>query len=672
MTRRGWLVPTALLTVATVAFPCGGSSSYDVDGPLQASVTYAERGLSPMIDMLESATRDEIRFLPGLVLADSARFAGLIGRNPLLARWRDMTVTTRVPEPSAARLERAWVRGDVDEAVTAARSLVSGIMALPFDADSSRDAALRLAVETIELAPAVVRQPRAARRAAFVRLAAPARRVPFDSLPVLLQRDPQTLRRASLEYAALRGAVRTGIPDDTREEIGKQVPAATWDALQAQHRAWLTEYPSHPYATLVALQRMRLFYLASQNDSAWSAALSLYVTHPVRAAAEMRYMLVTMALPSQWVLSDSRVPLEIRVALVGNLRPSAAAWTSLMQAAAARPRDALRENLEERLLGALAADSSPTVVIPPSFPAWRASASPLWRYLWAASLLRAGRADDALPFTTVPITQRQDSLLAGAAVHLAARIHLARLDYVAAASTPRLDDWTRRYIVRVLTPDSIVPRMASAGDRSVVREAMLLLAVRAAQAGRWSDAAAQVQAIDALRATRYSRIGVLARDTVSNAGLLRYATSLSAAGGTLFSESSRYVYRGMMNRDYTLDPAYDSDRPRRWDLPWSKAEERSRMFRSLRDGSERLLALRVFASYFDRPGVTAAERRAAARLAARAYRQLLATDPSRRESGYWADSLPVSAEAGAIRRAGRRRALFPAAPDRRPARLVAQ
>ncbi len=652
--RRGWLVPTAMMTVATVAFPCGGSNSYDVDGPLASSVTYAERALYPVIDMLDNVTRDEIRFLPGLMRADSVRFAALIGRPPLVVSWWDTTTKVRVAEPSARSLEAAWARGDVDAATGAARTLVAAIMGMPFAPDSARDAALRLAVETIELAPAVAAQPVASRKAAFTRLAQPARMTPFDSLPALLARDPQSPRRASLEYAALRGAVRTGIPDDTREEIAKQVPAARWDSLQGAHRGWLSRYPQHPYATLVALQRMRLFYLASQNDSAWVAAVALYATHPVRAASEMRYMLQTAALPSASFLTETRVPLEVRASLVGNMRPSSAAWSALGVAAMWSRRDPLSDNLQERLLAAIASDSSAVVVLPATFPAWQPTRSPLWRYLWAASLLRAGRANDALPFTTIPVTLAQDSLLHEEAVNLTARIHLARADYVAAAATRGLDGWTRRYIVRVLTPDSIVPQLAAVTDAAVSHEARLLLAVRAAQAGQWSAAASQVRPFDAPRAALYTRIGTLARDTVSNAGLLRYAGALAAAGGRLFNESSRYFYRGLMNRDYALNPQYDADGRTRWDLPWSREHERTRMFRALREGSERMLALTAFASYFDRPGVTAAQRAAAVRLADRTYRQLLDTDPSRNDSGFWVDSLPSSAEGRAIRRAGRR------------------
>ena len=652
--HRGWVVPTALLTVATVALPCGGSLSYDVDGPLASSATYAERALYPVIDMLESDTRDEIRFLPGLLRADSSRFVALIGRQPLGVRWWDTTLKVRVPEPSSRALEEAWSGGDVEGATSAARALVSGIMALPFEADSARDAALRLAVETIELAPAVVALPVASRKAAFTLLAQPARTTPFDSLPALLMRDPQSRRRASLEYAALRGAVRTGIPDDTREEIAKQVPSERWDSLQVAHRAWLARHPLHPYATLVELQRLRLFYLASQNDSAWATARSLYVTHPVRSASEMRYMLLTGAPPPDSFLMEVRIPLELRASLVGNMRPSAEAWTVLMRAAAVRPRDALRENLEERLLAAVASDTSAQFVLPASFPAWRANASPLWRYLWAASQLRVGRADAALPYTTLRVTPEQDSSLYTEAVNLTARIHLARGDYVSAAATRGLDDWTRRYIVRVLTPDSIVPQLASAPDAMVSREARLLLASRSAQAGQWSEAAVQVRPFDAPRAALYTRIGALVRDTATNAGLLRYATALAGAGGRLFNESSRFFYRGMMNRDYALNPQYDEYSRGVWDLPWTPQHERARMFRSLREGSERLLALQAFASYVDRPGVTKAQRTAGVRLADRTYRQLLATDPSRSDAGYWADSLPASAAARAIRRAGRR------------------
>lgn len=654
MTRRTWLVPAALVTVATVAFPCGGSNSHPVDGPLVSSVTYAERALYPVTDMLEGASRDEIRFLPGLVRADSTRFAALVGRQRSFAAWRDTArAPLGVPEPNAASLQRAWASGDVKAAQYLARQLVHQIMALPFKADSSRDAALRLAVETIELAPLVTPQPSRARRDAFDRLAGPARGTTFEGLPALLTQDPQSPRRASLAYAALRGAVRTGIPDDTREEIARLVPPARWDSLHGAHRAWLSQHPAHPYATLVQLQRLRLFHLASRSDSAWGVALTLYPRHPVRAAAEMRHMLQTLALPPASMLVDETVPLELRVSLLGNMRPSRAAWEALMQLAQARPRDALRTNLEERLLASLASDSDATLTLPRSFPAWRADASPLWRYLWAASLLRAGRAADALPFTVTTISAAQDSVLHRDAVDLTARIHLARHDYVRAVSVPELDEWTRRYLIRVLVPDSIVPQAAAVRDGAVSREAHLVLAMRAAQAGRWADAARLVHSVDAPRAARYLRIGTLVRDTSTNAGLLRFAMALSGLEGQLFSERSRYFYRGMMSRHYALDPRYADLRPV-WDLPWSRGHERSRLFASLREGSELLLSLKAFASYFVRPGVTPTERRAAVRVADRAYRQLLDTDPSRNDSGYWADSLPRSAEARAIRQAGRR------------------
>ena len=81
-----------------------------------------------------------------------------------------------------------------------------------------------------------------------------------------------------------------------------------------------------------------------------------------------------------------------------------------------------------------------------------------------------------------------------------------------------------------------------------------MLAAQAAQAGRWSEAAAQVRAFDAPRAALYTRIGTLASDTVSNAGLLRFATALTGIGGRMLGDTSRYFYRGMMSRDYALNP----------------------------------------------------------------------------------------------------------------------
>jgi hypothetical protein len=144
-------------------------------------------------------------------------------------------------------------------------------------------------------------------------------------------------------------------------------------------------------------------------------------------------------------------------------------------------------------------------------------------------------------------------------------------------------------------------------------------------------------------------MATLVRDTTSDAGLLRFAQAMAAANGQVFYEATRYFYRGMMNRDYDLAP----DQTGEWDLPWSRADERRRMYAYLRSGSERYVALRAYASYLSRPGVTTVQRRAAVREADRVYRGLLATDPSRSDSGYWADSLPVSSEARVLRRAGR-------------------
>lgn len=364
----------------------------------------------------------------------------------------------------------------------------------------------------------------------------------------------------------------------------------------------------------------------------------------------MRYLLVTGMLPSPATLTDATVPAEIRASLVGNLRPSREAWVALMVMSTEQRSAAWSVNLQERLLATLATDSVTVSQLPRGFPAWRATATPLWRYLWAVNVLRAGRAADAAVFTTMPITLRQDSSLAPQGAMLAARIHMVRREWTRAVQVPLLDEWTRRYMLRVLAPDSVATMLASVQDRAVARDARLVLATRAAQLGQWDSAAVQVRGFDAARAARYARIAALARDTASNAGLQRFAQALSALNGQLFYESTRYFYRGMVYRDFELAPERARDV---WDLPWTRAEERRRMYAYLKSGSERYLALRAYASYFGRPGVTVTQRRVAVRDADRAYRGLLDTDPSRPGEGFWADSLPRSVEAQVIRRAGR-------------------
>ena len=482
MTRRMGMVASMLVGISTVAYPCGTSNSFNVDGPLRSAASFAERAVSPMRDY-ELITRAEVRLLPGLVRADSARFAGLVGRAPLQDLAWDTTAKVRVREPTRAAIDAAWAVGDATRAAREAAVVVSRIMALPAADDARRDSLLRRAVETIELAPAVMALPATQRRASFTRLAVPMRALPVDSLPAFLARNPASLRRATMEFAALRLAMRHGIPDNTREEIAKIVPAVRWDSLHAAHRAWLSRYPAHPYAGLVKFNRLRLFFLASQADSAWDTAMALYGEYPVRAAAEMRYLLLVQMLAPERLLTDACVPVEVRVSLVGNLHPSRDVWQAMMHLAESHRDAPWSENLEERLLATLAADSLPRVRLPQGYPAWRSTASPLWRYMWATNMLHAGQLDDAVKFTAVRITLKQDSLLAPDAAMLTARIHMARGDWVAAATTAGIDVWTRRYIVRTLAPDSLMPRITAVADAAVAREAQLVLAVRSAPRG---------------------------------------------------------------------------------------------------------------------------------------------------------------------------------------------
>jgi hypothetical protein len=105
-----------------------------------------------------------------------------------------------------------------------------------------------------------------------------------------------------------------------------------------------------------------------------------------------------------------------------------------------------------------------------------------------------------------------------------------------------------------------------------------------------------------------------------------------------------------VSRDYELS---DGRAAEAWELPWSRADERRRMYAYLRGSAERYVALRAYASYLGRSGVSAAERRVSVREADRMYLGLIGTDPSRTNEGYWRDSLPGSAEARVLRRAGR-------------------
>ncbi len=184
--RCGSLTSAALLCLASVAFPCGGSESYNVNGPLVSNASFAEAALSPMSDF-EYQPRDEIRFLPGLLIASPKAMSPLVGRPPMQPVWWDTLKKPTVAEPSSDAMNAAWARGDVAAATLAARAVVDRVMALPASDDSARNAALRLAAETIDLAPVVAREPVVTRRSAFDRMASVTRAISFDSMPVLLE-----------------------------------------------------------------------------------------------------------------------------------------------------------------------------------------------------------------------------------------------------------------------------------------------------------------------------------------------------------------------------------------------------------------------------------------------------------------------------------------------------
>jgi hypothetical protein len=648
--RKPALLPTLLACVATVAYPCGGSQVDFVDGPLASPYGFVERALfsGPFLDY---GPRDEVRFLPGLVRADSTRFAALLQRMPLGGPWPNNTWKPVVAEPDGAKLDSAWAQGDLAAATRIASDIVARVMALPAANDSLRNAALRLAVETIELAPLVADRGPTARRAAFDSLAQPYRDTTSGMHP------PHTARAGSMAYADILNAMQSRIPDGSREEIARSMSAAGWDSLLTMQREFLREHDGHPYTGLVRFLRLRTFFLASQSDSAWRTALSLYREYPARAAVEMRYLLLTGVVAPAGILTDNSVPIDIRVSLVGNLRPNAMEWDALMRHAIREPRAPWSENLQERLFASAATDTALSAIPPLRFPTYRPSASLLWRYLYAANMMRAGELDRALPFATSFTSAPTDSVLSADAAALASRIHLQRGDWRSALAVRELDPWTRRYLLRVLAPDSVIATLPQHPDRWLAAEARLVLANRAALGGRWRDAATLVQPVDAARAARYTRLGILAADSGSVAGLLRFARALEASHGKLFFEARRYFHRGIVSRDWALSPPTatgESPAPTdMWDLPWSRADERRRMYAYFRNSAERYLALQTCARALQRTELSAADRRAAVRDANVSYRGLLATDPSRQGDGYWGDSLAVLPASAVIRRAGR-------------------
>lgn len=645
MMRRVGVLVVLMLFGAGALFPCGGGAAYDVSAPLVNLPDLANRILYPT-DYFETFPREEVRFLYALRLADSTRSAA---RDSALTRtWGGTdTVPSDVEVVPMAAFDAAIAANDLAAAEAAARTVVRQLFEAPTAIASPGASQLRRAVELLDLAPVIRAAPGASIAAVLASTGAEVRRLGPSDYIAYAKAHPASPRIASVRARALRQRVAERIPNGWVDDIRKAVPAAAFDSLQAEYAAWLHDYPSHPLVPFVRAARVRLWYFADDRAAAWRELLSLYAIAPERVVFEMRYLLYNGCAPPDGILTDASVPPVLRAALVGNLSPTRAEWSALWAMGQQQAKAPWRENLEERLLAATALDSAwETGGLPREFPAYRATASELWRALWALSQLRAGHPELALQVAVPPA---QDST--GDIGLLLARAHLQRREWTKAATVATLDSAARNFLVQALAPDSALVSLRAATPTAAV--AAQTQAARHAWAGDWRAAAADLAGTDAPRAALFTQAAALAADT-SAAGHLAFARWLVAQNRKLFRAFQDPViwYRSLGWRwQRVSDDTYGGDSPRiPTDLPWTDEEEAAAIDRHLRNTTEHMYALREYRAFFERTAGGHPQRRAAVREANTAYRAMMDYGHA---GGYWEWVLPSSPEAQAIREAGR-------------------
>lgn len=650
MMRRTLLLTGTMLVGAGALHPCGGPDRAWIDTPLVPIQQLAGDLLYPF-DGFEASADDRLRFLHALALADSARVgASAALASARLSSYADTSAADNEPV-SAAAFDAAVLRNDRTTATREARALVTALLALPAPVASNGTRILRRAVEYLDLLPLLEAAPTAPIAAILASSGGTVRRLAPAEFAAWAAAHPTHPRAASVQLRVLQQRVATRVPNGWLDEIRAAMPAAAWDSLHAEHRQWLREHPTHPLARLVEANRVRLWYLAGDSDAAWRALLTLYETVPDRAAHEMRFLLVAGMHPPAELLSDTRVPIELRTALVGSMSPSRSAWSALWalsEGAAAAP---LRENLQERLLAAVAYDSlGASGVLPERFPAYQHDASDLWRQLWAIAQLRARNPREALRLEARPVRDSAD-----VSADVLARAHLQLREYSAAILVPSLRPDARRFLLHVIAADSVLDLVRAAPDSAARHEAIDAAVSRLVLGGGWREAAAQLRPVDRARSVRLERAAVLASDT-SLAGLLAFARWLTAQQHTLLrvADDPLVWYRTLSWRHWRPERGDSGARTpdETADLPWTLADEQPWIDRHFRGTFEDWHALRCYRRYFERTAGTKHPARAAAvREANAAYRRLV--DYGRLDDMYWQDVLPQSPEAVAIRRAGR-------------------
>jgi hypothetical protein len=218
-----------------------------------------------------------------------------------------------------------------------------------------------------------------------------------------------------------------------------------------------------------------------------------------------------------------------------------------------------------------------------------------------------------------------------------------------AITAPLLPIEARRYLVRVMAPDSVLALLANGRDKRLAADAQLLRAVRLSARGAWTEALAALPPGDRRIATWRTAARVSADTT--RTGQLVWARWLNARHGTLFYGADRTWYRSLNWRLFVFS---DSSSESSWSdlLPWTREVERLAIANHLMETQERSISVRVLAEWL-KSAPAGQERSRVLREANTMYNWLVNWDNS--NSRFFLEQMERDGTARIIRTAGRQR-----------------
>ncbi|MBX7149132.1 hypothetical protein K1X76_08590 [bacterium] len=642
-------------------YPCGGSAYEVIDSPLLPLNNYLSDTLIIAPDYFSYSTRKEYVFLYPFYKGSPVSFYDL-WVNLYRTYWETMDEAPLAKEEITLTPFKKLIDSEnFDQAEIEAKAQIEKIISLPLVKANENKEELKQLVEYVDLKSALTNTDPDVLKAYFINHTLPA--VPYgwvsrcwstiktwfgfktalipdllknaqeirlagpDAALNLIQKYPSTPRLASLEFTALKNAMKTQIPDGYRDEIQNQVTAKTWQTLENQHTQWIEKYPAHPLAVLAKLSLVHLYYLKGDIQKSWDILLDIYPHHLPRVLGEMRFLIYQGHIPPP--INDPRIDAQLLSSFVPFTHFTAEEWSKTWEIAEQNLNQPWGLNMEQRLLAKLAEE--PLSALPRAFPQ-NDNKNGLWGLLKAINLLKVGEWEKAEKQLKVIETQDEHDLpLIG---RLKARIDLKNGKLVNAVLNDGLDADSAKYLVRVLANDQELDEIIKINAGSTMgQEALLTKAIHLSAKGQWEQA-------------DWDKAKTLEADK-SPPGLLKWARYLVENDKMLFYPEDREWYIALSSRYSELENTSDPS-----PFPWSAQEEKEKIKNHLLYSSELYLALKAYTTWLKQASPDDAEFKTVVKEADKTYRHLI--DYANWSASLWQNFLENSEQAQIIRIAGKK------------------